>query len=505
MNFRPTRRSWIFAMVCVLLACLAAGCEALRSPTAVADHALIPPPPVNQNIGIYDRTFTGFMAADCLRCHDGTGGTTCPDPTTSCQGVSLRHHMMLDPSSPRYKPQYGCTSCHTPDPNTGAMSVTFNCPQCHTTSPHHRSANALARHCVACHGSVVDDYDDGHYIPTYAKSVMTPEPTCRVWADATHTTCIAGGCRACHVASTAVSPNTANSATTHHGTGLGQGSNPPDQCGWCHSIGTGPGGVPTAALDIRTCETCHGPPSIHAIEYQYNTNKGIPGYGHIGADWDCWGCHGFYARYSQPLIGPTVPTVNTLLPGSVDSGVATGLVITGQSFTNSLTSYDGKVTTYFPVVVLSLLDNTGNEVASQAIAPTSFTQSEIRATVPATLRNGLWDVRVYKDHQGVTQVQSNRFPMVVKSKVAISSADLSCIDDVTVLAVTGQGFGPRPPPGAPLYGLFLGGEPCQVSSWTDARIAGACSPAAPNAEATAVGIFNANSPVSASIKGKGCH
>jgi subtilisin len=457
--------------------------------------ALVPPPPVKQNLGIYDRNFVGFSASDCLRCHDGAGGTTCPDPTTNCQEVSLRHHVMLDPSNPRYKPAYTCTSCHSPDPSTGNMSVTFNCVQCHVTTPHHKSAAAQTRHCAACHGSFVNNFDDGHYIPTYGRSIVTPDPICRVWADAAHTACAAGGCRTCHVASTAVIPAVASSSATHHGTGLGQGSNPPAQCGWCHSISTGSGGAATASFDIRTCESCHGPTSLHAIEYQYNTNEGTPGYGHIGANQDCWGCHGYFDMYDLPLsMGPTVPAIDTVQPVSVDSGVAAELVIAGLSLTNTVTMGDGSAKAYPPVVVLSLFDDAGREVASQAIVPTRFTESEIRAAVPATLRNGIWEVRVAKDYQGPLQKLSNKVPLVVKSRVAIDSA---CATAPT-FTVTGKGFGPRPDPGFPGYGLFVDGERCTISSWSDVQIVGTCTVG--RKEAAVIGINNLSTPVTAKIK-----
>ena len=36
--------------------------------------------------------------------------------------------------------------------------------------------------------------------------MVTPATGCRVWTDTTHTVCKAGGCAACHAASTAVTP-----------------------------------------------------------------------------------------------------------------------------------------------------------------------------------------------------------------------------------------------------------------------------------------------------------
>lgn len=485
-TLRSSRRSALLsAGVCLLLAGLTTGCEkaAASGETGVMQAALIPPPPVNQNIGIYDRTFTGFMANDCLGCHDPT--TT--DPTVVSDVVALRHHMMLDPSSPRYKPQYDCMNCHQPD-GTGMMSVTLDCPTCHTSTPHHKSTPAQARHCAACHGSLVNNFDDGHYIPTYKKSIVTPDPNCRVWKDAAHTTCAAGGCRTCHVASSAITPATFNNDQTHHGTGLGQGgagsANPPEQCGWCHNIATPPGGTPTPAIDIRTCETCHGPTSLHGIEFQYNTNKGNLGYGHIGADFDCWGCHGFFAKYAlPPSFGPTIPTIDSMSVQAVEAGVATEIVLTGQSFTNTVVEQNK---TYDPTIVLSVLDDARTEVASQVITPTSVTQSEIRFT--ATLPAGLFNVRVFKAYGGALQVKSNDLPIVSKPARRITSAVL-CGDPPTV-TVTGTGF---VCPSA-LYVQHAGFrfEQCTVSSCSETTIVGSC----PNAAAgEKVIVFGGGLPI----------
>jgi hypothetical protein len=495
-ELRSSRRSALLsAGICLLLAGLTTGCEKSGSGDQIGtvEAALVPPPPVNQNLGIYDRTFTGFQPTDCLGCHDPT--TT--DPLVVSDVVALRHHMMLDPSSPRYKPQYFCTDCHQPD-GTGAMSVTLNCPTCHTSTPHHKSAPAQARHCAACHGSVINNFDDGHYIPTYKKSIVTPDPNCRVWKDAAHTTCAAGGCRTCHVASTAVTPNTWNNDQTHHGTGLGQGGagskNPPEQCGWCHNISS-VGGVPTPAIDIRTCETCHGPTSLHGIEFQYDTNKGNLGYGHIGADFDCWGCHGFFAKYAlPPSFGPTIPTFSSISPMVVKAGVATQVTLVGQSFTNTVVEQN---MTYDPTVVLSVLDAAHTEVASFEIVPDSFTESELKFTIPASVPCGLWNVRIFKARGTALEVKSNDIPVASDCRPVVSSAIVSG----TALAVTGSNFGSSAPPGR-LFILHKGPPPAfkectTISSWTDTAIAADCPNTAPG---DVVFVFNGKSMGSGQVK-----
>jgi hypothetical protein len=484
-ELRPSRRSALLsAGICLLLAGLTTGCEKADTgnQVGVMEAALVPPPPVNQNIGIYDRTFTGFEATTCLGCHDPS--TT--DPTTVSDSIALRHHMMLDPSSPRYKPQYFCTDCHQPD-GTGAMSVTLNCPTCHTSTPHHKSAPAQARHCAACHGSVINNFDDGHYIPTYKKSIVTPDPNCRVWEDAAHTTCAAGGCRTCHVASTSVTPNTWDNDQTHHGTGLGQGgagsANPPEQCGWCHNIAS-VGGVPTPAIDIRTCETCHGPTSLHGIEFQYDTNKGNLGFGHIGADFDCWGCHGFFNRYAlPPSFGPTIPTIDSIAPMVAKAGVTTQITLTGQSFTNTVVEQN---TTYAPEVVLSVFDDARTEVASYVVNPDTFTQAEVKFTIPADVACGMWNVRVFKARGTALEVKSNDLPVAVPCPPVISSAVLNG----SVLTVSGTGLGASSPPGR-IFVLHNGPpkkiEACTVVSWTATTIVADCPNTVPG---DVVYVFN---------------
>jgi hypothetical protein len=498
MTIDPRPRSLIAAAFFSLLpAVLQTGCKDSQSDASQNESFLVPPPPVEQNIGITDRVFTTFVVDDCLKCHDGNSGNTCTDPAQSCTVISARHHAMLDPANPKHKPDLGCMSCHSVKPDTGTAVVVLNCVQCHTKSPHHTSAAAQQRHCAACHGSVVQNYDDGHYIPTYAKSTVTPATNCRIWSDADHSACKAGGCAACHTASTDVTPAIDSNANLHHGTGLGQAPNSDAQCGWCHS--------PSAELDIRTCETCHGPASLHGIEHQYDVNNGKPGHGHIGSDQDCWGCHGSFAKYDvPPLAGPTVPTARLVQPPAVRAGMNAEIAISGQSFANSFTSADGTTRTFDPVVVLSLVDAAGTEVAKEVLSPSSSTADEVRAVLPTTLREGVWEVRVAKDYQGALQKQSNRLPLVIQPRVLVESAFLSCADGRSTLTVAGQGFGPKPAAGTPMVGAWAGSEACAVASWIDREIVATCGSALAGDLASVIGIHNTDVPSSGFITGEGC-
>lgn len=227
--------------------------------------AVVPPPPVNQSLGLYDTFFASFKESDCRGCH----GTNVAD----------RHHLLVQTENKE------CLDCHDLkyNPNTGSWELQSfrDCTICHKASPHHTSPAAMARHCNVCHGSFVDNYDDGHYIPTYPKSMVTPDTSGRDVVDnQTGKIIKIGGCKACHVDNPLAVPPIAGNAETHHGTGI-------QNCSWCHQIK--PDG--SAALDIRVCETCHGVKSLHNIQADSDNlaNKGTIvagqenlGYGHIG-------------------------------------------------------------------------------------------------------------------------------------------------------------------------------------------------------------------------------
>ena len=153
-----------------LLSALIAGVTLMFAGTVWAQDALGSNPPVFQNIGMLD-TLAGLLSeADCRACHTS--------------GLPDRHHVLynqlIPPSSVVPYPDsdgdtvpdtnYVCLSCH--DQN---FTVVRDCLQCHNTgSPHHTTQAAFDRQCTQCHGDLVDDYDDGHYIPTYAASLVTP-------------------------------------------------------------------------------------------------------------------------------------------------------------------------------------------------------------------------------------------------------------------------------------------------------------------------------------------
>jgi hypothetical protein len=502
-------RSWLVVAIALLLAAGGStGCGQSAAAPGEVKAALVPPPPVNQSIGIYDQTFAGFAIRDCFSCH-ATQAPACTDPLAPCQQVSAQHHNLLDPTNPHFNATYTCSACHPTvvNPTTGQyeMKVTLDCKACHVNSPHHTSAAAAAADCKACHGNTVSNIADKAPIPTYSPSSVTPATGCRVWTDATHTTCKAGGCAACHSASTAATPQIADNKTLHHGTGLGVSPNPGTQCGWCHSIHV-TNGVPSAGLDIRTCEQCHPLSSLHNIQLNYNTTNGTPGYGHMGADQDCWGCHGWFAKYEiAPGAGATVPTISYVTPNIYRKGTAYDVAITGQSLTNSITYPDGATATFDPVVVIGQYDELGVLIGSPTVlTPASFTETDLAVQIPATLNVGTWQLRVVKASGTVQEKVSNRIDVYVQPAVGVESATLSCVDGAESLALTGHGFGPQPPAEALMVGVFSGSEHCAVTSWTDTSIVASCTTADVDATVSVIGAFNIGSPVTATVGGAGC-
>lgn len=150
--------------------------------------ANVPPPPANQFLGIYDTVFGSLTRLKCLECHGNDSL------------LIQRHHALLNNVSPAKT--YECLTCHTliPDGTGGFTFADFRtCENCHTTSPHHITPAAQERHCNACHGSFVDNYDTGTtyqpirnlrslQTPT-ERRIPTPAPVSRrLPADAPHAT-----------------------------------------------------------------------------------------------------------------------------------------------------------------------------------------------------------------------------------------------------------------------------------------------------------------------------
>jgi hypothetical protein len=354
--------------------------------------AVVTPPPANQELGIYDTVYSGFDEAGCRACHSS--------------GVPNTHHMLIVDSG------YECTDCHPPGPNGGVTAIR-DCVVCHDSSPHHNTDAALDQHCSECHGSFVDDYDDGHYIPDYEPSLITPEPGCK--PDATNDTTGKkwGGCLACHEPDLDMHPVIDSNRDTHHGAVGGKSCD----VGICHAVtGTEP--------PIRGCEACHAVNSIHNIQYDYENTKGVAGYGHIGENWDCIGCHGWveYKIPRSPTAEIVVPYISAIIPSSLVTGEETEVTIVGSNF---VTTSDG--TTYTSNVVIQ--DEDGVAIT---LEPDTITATELTVTIPG-LDTGNYGVQLIK-----TGLKSNLLPVPVAPEVSIESATVDPNGTVTVI---GTGFG----------------------------------------------------------------
>lgn len=431
---------------------------------AAVNWAKVPPPPVNQNLYIYDTKFTSFTTDDCHKCH----GT---DP----QLVTLHHNLIYTttPAVSCYNatgttPTTLATGCHVlvPSPSGGYTFQDFRtCSNCHTgQSPHHgqSSANAVAQNCMHCHGSAIDNPLDGHYIPTYAINTdsttggVTPAPHGRSVPDPANPgkTIIVQGCAACHQADATAVPQIYGNNDTHHGTNIGSFLQPGGigSCNWCHD----------AATSIRGCEQCHGVKSLHNIAFNSpnpnNPTTIVPGqedlgYSHIGNNWDCVGCHGSWtgAAAGDAIPAATAPAIGSLNTSVVTAGQSATLIISGEGFTNQ----DQMGNTYNPVVTLKSGDNT------ITLTPFSVTTSEVKVLLPA-LQQGTYELRV--DKSGTV---SNLTKLIVAPKLALKAATLSG----STLTITGVGFGKAPSAEASkLLGVFVGSTQAKIVSWSDTKI-----------------------------------
>jgi len=245
--------------------------------------ANVPAPPTDQNMGLWDSSFNNMSVDDCRACHGAS--------------VSVLHHKLITTKS------LECTTCHTLHNSSGMfVFAPFNdCLECHTqiagqTSVHHLGQAAQNGDCASCHGLLVQNRDDGHYIPTYGATMVTPRPSAGTGVNGK------GACNYCHSwgndwdTSKMVSSN----KETHHDSGFGLDSG---KCTWCHDSQA------VAGIKIRACEQCHAPQSLHNIQLDTNNDgKIVPGAelsfrGHIGSNDDCLGCHGGAA--DQISIGGT--------------------------------------------------------------------------------------------------------------------------------------------------------------------------------------------------------
>ena len=432
--------------------------------------AKVPPPPVNQYIGMPDTFYQGGMtASDCRACHGPNPPNGVIDLIDATAVANRHHNLLLDDP-----PLYSCLSCHTVEPDEGgnwSTSVERNCTVCHGSqapAPHHNRPAAQGGNCGACHGSLVDngllaenrDLRGGvsvpRWLPTYQTSQVTPWPRDKVNAGPNGE----GSCRYCH------GPDSGNlidplsgvrvngPRATHHQTGLNTGN-----CAWCHVAGQ----RTNSAQAMRVCQNCHGIPSLHNIQYA-NTGSGIqpgrmdPWHGHIGANRDCFGCHGFTRAQSfAPNAGPVIPQLNASSRCVVSAGSEQAITLYGFNFVNDYSPMAGTPGVQYRSVAV-LTDTSGT---SLELTPDALDAEHMHITLPADLAPGNYRAVARK-----LDKFSNPTTLVVRPLTRIDSAKI--MQNGFVL-VQGQSFGPAPPLAQDM-GVRIDGKPVRVLQWSDSRL-----------------------------------
>jgi hypothetical protein len=347
---------------------------------------------------------------------------------------------------------YSCLSCHA---QSGVTPITFevirDCLQCHVQvsgegSVHHLTATAQGTDsllgdpsvgdCTPCHGTLVDDIGDGHQIPIYNPSLVTPSPSGANGQPLNTRGNGAGACDYCHDSGTdtVTGVQVFTNAETHHNTGVFQsetGVVDDTVCQWCHNMS-----LPDENR-IRTCEGCHGLESLHNIQADSPNAANIgsivvggedAGYGHIGADnpgagSDCWGCHGFsVSAASAPNAGPLTPYISGSDPLVITAGTDTVVTLTGSAFTNMVG----------PIQWLSEVAVTAADGVSVILTPDSITSNHLTVTIPGTTAIGNYTVRAVKG----TYAESNPIAISIKPEVTIT--DATCENGTAT--INGSGF-----------------------------------------------------------------
>jgi len=445
----------------------------------------VPPPPVNQNLGIPDSVFNNLEKENCWYCHAPQRltdanltnlGWTFTAPPVKAGIITDRHHArvgtLIAPNTQApfgvVGENYACTSCHLIEWDDALMANVVvqnftDCLNCHTqtagtASVHHLTAPAQALNCKHCHGSVIDNPNDGHYIPTgRVPTTMTPRASNGSGPNGE------GACTFCHSpgleAASGVSVNA--NAVTHHSTGIGQIGVSALDCTLCHDqSGTN--------WEIRRCENCHGINSIHNIQTDSNGdgNVTVGGeaayYGHVGNDpIDCNGCHGSYIGASTMNPGGAlVPSVTGLNNSVIVAGTTATITIDGEALVNDLQTSSGPKRLASKIVLTDL-----NGIETE-LTPNSISPSAAEVTLPPNLEPGSYYVRAVKGSS-----ESNPISLVVKPAVVIEWAEFW---EGNTLTVEGHGFGSYMNAQESGTSVTVNGAECKVTSWTDKLVIAEC-------------------------------
>jgi hypothetical protein len=446
-----------------------------------AAWADVPAPPVNQTLGFKDGTTNTQDASVCAGCHPGDQGNRhhvlygtalpsaglwyssrdpgAPDPVPYAYAPYTSRSpnpTSTTASPPGRDTKFNCFDCHSASfiiPKNAAGLT--NCPSCHQRSPHHAALNepivngvptGADHKCTPCHGNFVSDYNDGHYIPSYTPSLVTPRSSRGTGLPLNSRGNGAGACNYCHDADLLSTHVIGDNHNNHHLIEIIYSG----KCAWCHGAGHGPPDntqpYPYTLRNSATdplCENCHGPATLHNIQASSKTPPGpvvvggeLAGYGHVGLDAydpskpngnsDCWGCHGFAMTSSAPDTGPLVPTIYDASRTAITAGKATSVVLTGAVFTNT----GDNSTVYNSTVTLTAANGTSVTLKPDAIV----NQGSLAVTIPAGTKAGKYTIRAQKSN-----FASNPAPLTVLPQVSIGKAVNTTAVPKTV-TITGNGF-----------------------------------------------------------------
>jgi hypothetical protein len=189
---------------------------------------------------MYDVSSVSLAEADCRVCHDF--------------GVPDQHHSLFGETIP--------DGSVVLNPDVGGIhgsDTTYGCLSCHGTE--NSDDIVVVRDCTICHGDLVDNIHDGHYIPPYEPSLVTPT---RSMCDCLPFNSRSIGFDACDYCHTDdwFSPSTVRSnLELHHGTDL---VTDVTSCGLYHDISE------PFDYQIRNCEGCHGSAPLYNIQVDSN-------------------------------------------------------------------------------------------------------------------------------------------------------------------------------------------------------------------------------------------
>jgi hypothetical protein len=343
---------------------------------------------------------------------------------------------------------------------------------------------------------------DGHIIPTYQPSLVTPCTSFSACGSATYKDVVnlppgdpdatGGFCNFCHDGDPAGVTDPAftgvfgpvvpvfSNGTNHHSTGL---ISPPfddlgqEQCNLCHNV------VDPDPADIRRCETCHGFQSLHNIQIDspavptgtIDPGTEDPWWGHIGSNDDCRGCHGFVNTSNAPGAGPIIPDVGLLSAYDIVAGTDTSITIYGNAFTNEIMGY----------VVNASVTLTAADGSGVTLTPDAISESSMDVTIPGTLATGNYTLRAVKGSS-----RSNASVIAVIPGVTIT--DTSCSKKKGVLTINGSGFGTKPEGTDADINVEVNGKVVDLISWSDTQIKASASNCRKNSTTTVNALYGSD-------------